>query len=123
MGAGSPKLNRAVFLFLQRNQDFAVSARYGGNVSLSNAGPTVGNSDVIDQRIDLIGGDYLPDSTFDRREPKLGLLNAGPCRRARMKPHLAGIHIGEEILADQPDKAQRSNGHKHERGKDAAAMA
>ena len=60
---------RAMFLFLERNQDFTVSAGDGGNVSLRDAGPAVRNPDVIDQRINLIGGDYVPDGAFNRREP------------------------------------------------------
>ena len=36
--------------------------------------------------------------------------------------HLAGIHGGEEVLADQPDQAQRSDRKTPERGEHRRAM-
>ena len=45
-----------------------------------------------------------------------------PAGAARVQPHLAGIDVGEEILADQPDQAQRGEAKHQESREHAPAM-
>ena len=88
-------------LLVQRNQDFAVGAGDGRDIALRQTVPTVRNSDVIDDGGEFLGGQRLPDFTLDGCESYLGFFNARSGWSASVQLHLAGVHIGKEVLADQ----------------------
>src|SRR6266700_5692536 len=67
--------SRAVFFLLQGNQNLAIRAGDGWNVSLGKARPTVRNPDVIDQFVNLIRRDDVADFALDGGEPQLGLFD------------------------------------------------
>ena len=96
----------AVFLLVQRNQDFAVGAGDGRDVALGDAGQLLGMPMLSMSSVDLVRRDDVADFAFDRGEPHFGLFDARAGGAARMQPHLAGIDIGKEILANQPEQAQ-----------------
>src|SRR5579864_906795 len=111
-----------VFLF-ERDQDFAVGAGDGGDVALGKTGPTVRDTDVIDERVEFIGGDSVADFALNGGETHFGLFDASAGGSARVQLHLAGVDIGEEILADEPGESERSDGNGHEGGEHRTAMA
>src|SRR6185437_9606592 len=91
-------LGRFVLFLGQRDQEFAIGARNGGNVTLRQTGPAVGDADIVDDRVDLIGGNLRTDLALETGEANFGLLDTRPRRTASMQAHLAGIHVGEEVL-------------------------
>ena len=86
------------------------------------AGPTVRNADVVDQHLDLVRRNGGADLAFDGGEPHLRLFDSRAGRTARVQPHLAGIHRGEEILAHQPRQAERRQEEGPEDQQHAPAM-
>ena len=68
---------------------------------MGEAGPTVGDADVVKQFFDLAGGDDFPDLAFDGGKAQFGLFDSRTGRATRMQPHLAGIDVGKEIFANQ----------------------
>ncbi len=55
-----------------------------------------------------------------RGESHLRLFDARARGSARVQPHLAGVHVGKEILADQAGQAERSDEKRHEGRQHAA---
>ena len=100
----------AVLLFFQRNQDLAVGARDRRDIALRHGWPTVRDSDVVDDRIRSRPAGSRSGSRV--RWQRIGARSLRcACRPAAgMQPHLAGIDIGKEILAHQPQQPQRSDG-------------
>ena len=91
-----------IFL-VQGDENFTVRGRNSRDVPLRDSGPAIGDSDVIDQGLDLIGGDNGTDFSFKSGEAYLCFLNTGAGWATGMEPHLAGINVGEKIFADECD--------------------
>src|SRR5690242_8072483 len=49
---------RAVSFLVERDQDFAIGGRNGGDIALRDDWPAIRNADVVDEHVNLIGRDY-----------------------------------------------------------------
>ena len=92
---------RPVMFLIERDKDFAVRRRNRRDVSLGDSRPTVRNSNVVDQHLDLIGGNLGPNLPLDGDKTRFRFLDPRPRRTARVQAHLAGIDVREEVLTDQ----------------------
>ena len=106
--------HRPVALAIERNQDLAVGRGDVRHVALREAAPRVRDPDVVEDGVELAGGQRVANLLLDVGEPELGLLDARPRRRARVQPHGAGVHVGEEVAADHRHQQQRAERHGHE---------
>ena len=104
--------HRPVALAIERNQNLAVGRRDVRHVALREAAPGVRDPDVVEDGVDLAGRQRVANLLLDVGEPELGLLDARSRRRARVQPHLPGVHVGEEVAADHRDQQQRSERHR-----------
>ena len=99
----------AVLFLLQRNQNLAVGGGDGGNVALRDGWASYSGCRCcrsacrsrrpgITARISRSSAANLASVSSMRV----------PAGTARVKPHLAGIHVGEKIFPDQPHQAERA---------------
>ena len=84
----------------------------GGRVGEIQAG--VRQADVIDDGDDLFGGKLLADGGVDVVAERGGLFDARAGAGADVNLELAGVHRGEEVLAQKRRKSQRADGEEQE---------
>src|SRR5262249_17581704 len=100
--------DRPMLFAIQRNRNLAVSCSNVGHITLRNASPSVGNPDVIENRIDLSGRKGIANLLLGVGKAYLRLLDSSARAGARVKPQRAGINVRKEVPADQPDQPKRS---------------
>ena len=104
-----------VLFRVEGDQNIAVGHAERGVIAEGQVEAAVRNADVVDDGIDLPRRDHFADLALDVGEDHLGLLQARAGRSARVQAHLAGIHRGEEIAADQRSQAKRCRDEEAER--------
>src|SRR5437879_410362 len=97
---------RAVVAIFERDQDIAVTGSDHGAVPESEIEAAIGNADVVDNRVDLTGGNNLADFALNVGENDLGLFDARASGGLSVQAHLTGIHRREEVAANQRGKPQ-----------------
>ena len=85
---------------LQRNQNLAVSIAVGDAIAEGQVDAGIGQPYVVENRIEFLGRNHPADLPFDGRKDSGRLLYSSSSGTAHVQPHLSGIDIGKEILAD-----------------------
>ena len=98
-------LRGAVLLLIQRNQYLAVARAQRGAVAERQIDPAVGDPDVIQYVVQLVGRHDPANGFFHFGERQLGLLDARALRRAHVHAQLAGVYIGKEIFPHHSHQA------------------
>src|SRR5262249_48124988 len=100
--------DRPMLFAIQRNRNLAVGGSDIGHIALRNASPSVGNPDVIENRIDLSGRKGIPNLLLDVGKSYFRLFDSSTRGRACVKPQRAGVNVWKEIPADQLNQRKRS---------------
>ena len=80
------------------------------------------HADVVDQALQLGGGDFFADGFLhDVGEPR-GLLNARAGAGAEVQADLSGVHIWEKILSEKRQQQPGAAAENQEPERDRAAM-
>ena len=87
--------------FVERNEDFPVHRADGGGIAQGDIDAAVGEADVVEKHVDLVVADDLSNGGFNAGKIGLRGFNARAGRTANVQAHLAGIHLREEIFAQQ----------------------
>ncbi len=96
---------RAVRL-LERHQDLAIGRSDRDTVAERQV-DGIRHPDVVDDHVDLVGGDDLADVVLDLLEVDLRLLDPRPRWSPDVEPKLPGIDGWEEVPADERVQRQR----------------
>ncbi len=96
-------------LFVERDQDFAVHRTDRRRVAQRDVNAAVRQTDVVQDDVDLVITDEPPDRAFDPGEFLLRRFEPCARRAANVQPHLAGIYLWEEILAQAGEEQARNN--------------
>ncbi len=94
---------RVALAGLERDEDFAVGVRDGRVGAEGEVDAAVGQADVVEDELGFVRRDDGADVALDGGEVLLGILQAQTHGRVDMQAHLAGIDVGEEVLADEKE--------------------
>ena len=61
---------------------------------------------VEEEHVQFVARNHRADLLLELSKFRLRLFNAHAGMTARMQAHLAGVHIREEVLTDQPGEAE-----------------
>ena len=81
-----------------------------GGAAGALSGRALVEADIVDDGVQFARGNDAADLALDLGDDLGGVLDAGAGRRAGMQGDLAGIHGGEEILAQE---RHQQHGHRH----------
>ena len=78
-------------------------------VDVGHDGEGLGHAHVVEDQGPLAIGHDLADGILDLAEDPLGFLDAGSGRGADVHAELAGVHGGEEVLAEAGKERRRAD--------------
>ena len=120
-------------LLLERDKNLAIHRADGGRIAERDVDAAIREADVVENDVDLVFADDLPDRMFDLGEIALRILEPRGGRRPDMQTHLAGVYLREKVLTKLRKKRQRTSHqqdeeHAHDAGArdtkgDAVAIA
>ena len=95
---------------LERDEDFAVGVADGAVVDVGHDGERLRQPHVVEDHGPFAVGHDLADGVLDLAEDALGLLDPRAGGGADVQPELARVHRGEEVLAENGEQGQRTQG-------------
>ena len=107
---------------LQRDQDVRVGGADDAGGAVHPVDGAVGEPDVVEDHVDLAGGDLTPDGRLHEVGQARGLLDAGARLRPQVEGELSTVGIREEVLAQSRREQERgcTDGQEHRDEDDAA---
>ncbi len=90
-----------MMLLVQAHQNLRVAGANDAGVAVRKIDTGIRQPDVVENRDQLVFRNLLPQVLFDFVAQPRRLLHAQAGTAANVKPHLAGIDAGEEILAQE----------------------
>ena len=115
--AGTDRLDEficRVVILVERNQNVAVRGTHRSGIIVGGVDAAIGNPKVIDNPLQLVGGDNLADHLFDLIHRASCFFDAGTGFHPNVHIESSGIDRGEEIL---PEKGEQNHGD-HRKAKD-----
>ena len=100
--------------FLQRDQDIAVLRADAAGVGIGAVDAADRQADIVDDGVELVGGNDPADAVLDMVEQRRRLLDPGADGRADVEADLPRIDRGEEIAAQHRHQRERHQHHDHE---------
>ena len=90
-------------VFLQGNKNFAIHRTDSRTVAQGDVDTAVGEAEIVEDDVDLLVADDFANRRFDLCDVGFRLFELRACGSSEVKPHLACIHLREEI-GSQPRK-------------------
>src|SRR5579871_828465 len=112
---------RAVPL-LQGDQNLAIGGADTARCVIGEVDATDRQADVVQNQIQLAGGNGLPYGSLHLRKEALRRLDACASGRTHVQTELPGIDGGEEILADERQQARRADKQQAIQAQNGATM-
>ena len=103
-----------VVILVERNQNVAVRGTHRSSIIVRGVNAAIGNPEVIDNPLQLVGGNNLADHLFDLIHRASCFFDAGPGFHPDVHIESSGIDRREEIL---PEKREQNHGE-HRKAKD-----
>ena len=95
---------RMMVLLIQAHQNLRVAGPDHAGVAVREIDAGIRQADVVENRDQLVFRDLRPQILFDFVAQPRRLLHAQPGAAANVKPHLAGIDAGKEILSQEENQ-------------------
>src|SRR5579871_2237213 len=109
-------------VFLEGDEDLSVGGTDGAGGGIGEVDATDGQSDVIEDQVELVGRNGGSDLVFDLGEEAFGLFDAGTGGSTDMESEGAGIHGGKEVLPDVGKEHAGTQKEQRKRDNDNSAM-
>src|SRR5208337_4535399 len=103
-------------LLLELHQDFAVGGPDGAGIAVSHVDTGVGQTDIIQHRVQIFFRDGLANYLVDLVGQPCGLLDAEARPRAQVQPDLARVYAGEKVAPEYEREADREHAKNKEAG-------
>ncbi len=113
---------RMMMLLIQAHQNFSVAGADHAGVAVGQVDAGVGQPDVVEDRVQFVFGDLLPQIGFDLVAQARGFFHSQSGTRPHVKTHQAGIDAREEILAQEEHQTHRQHAEGEEAGGEELAM-
>ncbi len=107
---------------LQREQQFSIEGADGAGVAVREVDAAVGNAQVVEDGLELVGRHQLADGDFHPVGQARGFLDAGAGGGAHMQADLPRIHGREEVAAQHRVQQARQQTEAEEEADETAAL-
>ena len=107
---------------LQGDEDLAVRRRDERTLAQGEVQTAVGDADVVEEVLDLVGRNHLPDRVLDLHEFPLRLFDARAGHAADVELDEARVDGREEILPDEWQEQEGSSGEEGEADHEVATV-
>src|SRR6202008_1803390 len=94
----SYELVSGTMILFERDDDIAVCGAGGSTCVIGSINAAIGNTQIIDDTVELTSGDYLPQHAFDLIRCARGFFDAGPSLHPDVHIEPPGIDAGEEVF-------------------------
>ena len=96
-------------VFLQSYEHIGICRPNRATIVVGHVDAAIGEPNVVNNVVQLAGGDNVADGVLDKITQTRRLLNTGACWRADMHKNLTGIDGGKKVLSEEWQQSKGEN--------------